>query len=128
MPLELANEVHDRPYRQWIEGSGLSLEANTPSTPPDGLYYVLQEGEVRFSSDDLVTAREVFHGLCVDHWEDLLTSSDPQQRLDGARGLFRHDRTHARALEILAADGNDQDRHRIAQARQRARYEERRNK
>jgi hypothetical protein len=126
MPIDVVSEIHDRPYRRWIEGSGLSLEANTPSTPKDGIYYVLQEGQIRFSSDDLAAAREVFQNLCISHWEELLDSPDPQKRLDGARGLFRHDRTHARALEVLAADGDDHDRHRIAQARQRARYEERR--
>jgi hypothetical protein len=68
----------------------------------------------------------VFVRLGVAHWETLLTSPDPKQRLDGARGLLRHDRSHGRALEILTADGSDQDRHRIAQAAKRALYEERR--
>jgi hypothetical protein len=126
MPLDLSPDIHDRPFRQWIEGSGLSLEANTASTPTEGVFYVLQAGVVRFSSEDLAEAREVFHSLCIDHWEELLTSPNRQERLDGARGLFRHDASHARALEVLSADGNDQDRHRITQARQRARYEERR--
>ena len=126
MPLDVISEVTDRPYRRWIEGSGLSLEANTPSTPQGGVYYVLQEGEVRFSSDDLAAAREVFQNLCISHWEELLTSPNPQKRLDGARGLFRHDPSHAASLAVLTTDGDDQDRHRIAQARQRARYEERR--
>jgi hypothetical protein len=119
-------ESRDRPYRRWIEGSGLSLEANTPTVPAPGVYYVLQEGNVCFSSGDLDEAREVFEGLGVAHWEGLLTSADPQQRLDGARGLFRHDQAHARALAVLAEDGSEQDRRRIAQARQRANYAARR--
>ena len=125
--LDTSSESHDRPYRRWIEGSGLSLEANTPSTPTAGVYYVLQEGVVCFSSDDPAEAREVFDRLGAAHWEALLASPDPQKRLDGARGLFRHDRSHPGALAVLAQDGSDQDRHRIAQARQRAHYEARRN-
>jgi hypothetical protein len=119
-------EPLDRPYRRWIEDSGLSLEANTPSTPTTGAYYVFQEGVVCFTSEDLDAAREVFDRLGMAHWEAMLTSHDPQQRLDGARGLFRHDLSHDRALEVLTADGSDQDRRRIAQARHRAQYEERR--
>ena len=119
-------ETDRQPYRRWIEGSGLSLEANTPGTLMAGVYYVFQEGVACFSSDDLAAAREVFDRLGVAYWEVLLTSPDPQQRLDGARGLFRHDRSHGRALAILTADGDDRDRHRITQARQRAFHEARR--
>lgn len=126
MSLDLISAADHRPYRRWIEDSGLSLEANTPSTPTAGVYYVLQEGVVCFSSDDMAAAREVFDRLGVAHWEALLTSPDPHQRLDGARGLFRHDGSHGRALEVLTADGTDQDRHRMAKAQQRARYEARR--
>jgi hypothetical protein len=126
MSLDPVSEAHDRPYRRWIEGSDLSLEANTPSTPTAGVYYVLQAGVVCFSSDDLAQAQEVFVRLGVAHWEALLASPDPQQRLDGARGLLRHDGSHGRALEILAADGSEQDHRRIAQARQRAQHRARR--
>jgi hypothetical protein len=123
---DLITEADHRPYRRWIEGSGLSLEANTPSTPMADVYYVLQEGVACFSSDDVVAAREVFDRLGLSHWEALLTSSDPRQRLDGARGLFRHDRSHDRAIAVLSADGDDRDRLRMTQARQRALYEARR--
>jgi hypothetical protein len=125
MSLDPILSIQDRPYRRWIEGTTLSLEANTPDVPTRGVYYVLQEGVVCFSSDDLAEAKEVFERLRIVHWEELLSSRDPQKRLDGARGLFSHDRSHARALEILTADGSDADRERIARARQRARYEER---
>jgi hypothetical protein len=122
MSFDLIAAVHGRPFRRWIEGAGLSLEANTASTPTMGIYYVLQGGVVCFSSDDLAEAGEVFDRLRLGHWEGLLASRDPQQRLDGARGLFRHDHLHARALEVLAADGSAQDLKRVAQARNRARH------
>src|SRR5581483_7952937 len=94
MSFDLIAAVHGRPFRRWIEGAGLSLEANTPSTPTTDVYYVLQGGVVCFSSADLSEAGEVFDRLRVGHWEGLLASRDPQQRLDGARGLFRHDHLH----------------------------------
>jgi hypothetical protein len=121
MSLDLIAAIQGRPFRRWIEGAGLSLEANTSSTPTKGVYYVLQGGVVCFSSDDLAEAGEVFDRLRVGHWEGLLSSRDPQQRLDGARGLFRHDHAHSGALKILTADGSDQDRKHVAQARHRAR-------
>jgi hypothetical protein len=111
-----------RHYRRWIEGASLSLEANTPSTPTEDVYFVFQKGVVCFSSDSLAEAEEVFDRLRAGHWEDLLASLDRQERLDGARGLFRLDHTHVRACEILTAEGSDQDIKRIAQARHRARY------
>jgi hypothetical protein len=122
MSLDRVPEAQDRPYRRWIEGSGISLEANTPSTPTAHVYYVLQAGVIHFSSADLAEAQEVFVRLGVVHWETLLTSPDLQQRLDGARGLLSHDGSHRGALAVLTADGTDQDRRRIAQARQRALY------
>jgi hypothetical protein len=123
---ELSPHAEHRPYRRWIEGSSLSLEANTPSSPIADVYHVLREGVVCFSSDDLEAAREVFDRLAVAHWEDLLTSPHAHLRLDAARGLFGHDPKHSRALAILVADGDDRDRRRLAQSRQRAQYEARR--
>jgi hypothetical protein len=122
MLFDLVAAIHGRPYRRWIEGAGLSLEANTPSTPTEGVYYVLQGGIVCFSSDNLSEAGEVFDRLRIVYWENLLASRNVQERLDGARGLFRHDHSHMRALEVLAAEGSDQDHKRVAQARHRARH------
>jgi hypothetical protein len=126
MSVDLTSAAPDRHYRRWIEGTALSIEANTPNTPTEGVYYVFQEGMVFFSSDDLAEAGEVFDRLRVNHWEELLASLDPQQRLDGARGLVSHDHTHVRALAVLAADGSAGDVKRIARARQRARFTARR--
>jgi hypothetical protein len=123
---DLVAAVHGRPYRRWIEGADLSLEANTSSTPTEGVYYVLQGGVVCFSSDNLAEAGDVFDRLRMVYWENLLASRDAQERLDGARGLFSHDHSHIRALEVLAAEGSDQDLKRVAQARHRARYAARR--
>lgn len=122
MSLDLIAAVHGRPYRRWIEGAGLSLEANTPSTPTTGVYYVFQGGIVCFSSDNLTEAGDVFDRLRIVYWENLLASRDAQERLDGARGLFSHDHSHLRALEVLAAEGSDKDLKRVAQARHRARH------
>jgi len=34
------------PYRQYVPGTGLSLERNTDIIPKDGWFYVMQNGEV----------------------------------------------------------------------------------
>lgn len=107
-------------YRRWIEGSGLSLEANTTSTPSPNVFYVLQEGVVCFSSRTLGVAREEFNRLRGAFWETLLRSPDPQQRLAGARGLLRSDPSHGGALKVLAADGDKDDLRHLARARDRA--------
>ena len=36
----------DEPYRQYVPGTGLSLERNTDTIPKDGWFYVMQNGEV----------------------------------------------------------------------------------
>jgi len=113
------------PYRRWIEGTDFSLEANTSSTPQEGAYYVIQGGKVRFSSKDFGAAAAEYDSLCVAYWEGMLTSTDRNTRLLGARGLFRRDHTHAMAKRILNSEGTDQDRRLIAQAVQRARHAER---
>jgi hypothetical protein len=113
------------PYRRWIEGTDFSLEANTPSAPQEGAYYVFQGGTIRFSSRDYSAAAAEYDSLCVAYWEELLTSADHSTRLMGARGLFRRDQSHASAKRILTSEGTDQDRRLIAQASQRARHAER---
>jgi hypothetical protein len=113
------------PYRRWIEGTDFSLEANTPSVPEGGAFYVLQGGSVRFSSPDFSAAAAEYDSLCVAYWEEMLASRDPNTRLMGARGLFRRDQTHAAARRILTTEGTDHDRRLMAQAGQRARYAER---
>jgi hypothetical protein len=122
MSFDLIAAVDGRPFRRWIEGADLSLEANTPSAPTEGVYYVLQGGVICFSSDNLAEAGDVFDRLRMVYWEDLLASRDVQERLDGARGLFSHDHSHVRALEVLTAEGSAQDQKRVAQARHRARH------
>lgn len=113
------------PYRRWIEGTDFSLEANTSAVPQPGAYYVLQGGEVRFSSKDFSAAAAEYDSLCVAYWEELLQSEDRETRLMGARGLFRRDQGHAAARRILSTEGTDHDRRLIVQAAQRARHAER---
>jgi hypothetical protein len=117
----VAANVH-HPYRRWIEGSGLSMEANTESTPEQGVYYVFQQGVICFSSDDQDEAAEVFDRLRLCHWEELLASRDPQQRLEAARGLVRLNHSHVQALKILKVNGSEADRKRVTQAQGRARF------
>src|SRR5262249_21604264 len=107
-------------FRRWIEGSELSLEANTGAVPQDDLFYVLEAGEIRLGTSDFAAAPAVYESLCVAYWEDRLTSEDLPTRLLAARGLFRMNRDHPVAGEMLTRQGDDQDRASVGKARHRA--------
>src|SRR5437773_7068825 len=88
-------------FRRWIEGSDLSLEANTPAVPSNDLFYVLEAGEVRLSTSDFPAATATYERLCEAYWEERLSSVDLPTRLLAARGLFRHNHGHLIAGELL---------------------------
>ena len=109
-------------FRRWIEGSDLSLEANTGAVPNGDLFYVLEAGEVRLGTSDFVAATELYESLCVAYWEERLTSEDLPTRLLAARGLFRMNHEHPLAGEMLTGQGDDRDRASVGKARHRAAY------
>jgi hypothetical protein len=109
-------------FRRWIEGSDFSLEANTPDAPDEGVFYLLEAGEVRLSSSDFEAATAAYQALCIAYWEERLTHADLPTRLLAARGLFRHDTEHPTAGDILTTQGDDRDRALVGKARQRAAY------
>ena len=105
-------------FRRWIEGSGFSLEANTPAVPDKDRFYVLVAGEVCLGPSSFAAASAQYEGLCVAHWEQQLTHADLPTRLLAAQGLFRHNRDHRVASDLLARQGDDRDRAAVARARQ----------
>ena len=105
-------------FRRWIEGSDFSLEANTPAVPDKDRFYVLVAGEVCLGPSSFAAASAQYEGLCVAHWEQQLTHADLPTRLLAARGLFRHNRDHRVASDLLARQGDDRDRAAVARARQ----------
>jgi len=107
-------------FRRWIEGSDFSLEANTGAVPPDDLFYVVEAGEIRLSTDDFAAATALYESLCVAYWEERLTSEDTATRLLAARGLFRMNSEHPVAGPMLTGQGDDRDRASVGKARHRA--------
>ena len=107
-------------FRRWIEGSDFSLEANTPAVPDKDRFYVLVAGEVCLGPSSFAAASAQYEGLCVAHWEQQLTHADLPTRLLAARGLFRHNRDHLVASDLLARQGDDRDRAAVARARHQA--------
>lgn len=96
--------------RQYIEGSGFSLERLTERVPGDGRYYLLQDSQIAAVFDTHEEAQAAYHQLCQAYWGRMLRSEDIRLRLQAARGLLRRDRTHRPALEILAAHGDTRER------------------
>jgi hypothetical protein len=113
-------------FRRWVEGSEISLEANTAAVPNNDRFYVLEAGEVRLDTSDFAAATALYQSLCVAYWELRLTSVDLPARLVAARGLFRHDREHPVAGELLVRHGDDRDRAHVKSARHRAAFMRRR--
>jgi hypothetical protein len=109
-------------FRRWVEGSDFSLEANTPAAPVEGVFYLLEAGEVRLSFDDFKAATAAYEDLCIAYWEERLSHTDLPTRLLAARGLFRHDMEHPTAGDILTNQGDEKDRAIVGKARQRAAY------
>jgi len=109
-------------FRRWIEGSEISLEANTPAVPDDEQFYVLEASEIRLGTSDFAAATAFYEGLCLTYWEEQLSSSDIPTRLLAARGLFRQNHEHPTAGELLLRDGDDRDRATVGKARHRAAY------
>lgn len=109
-------------FRRWIEGSDLSLEANTASVPNDDRFYVLEAGEVRLDTSDFTAASTLYESLCMAYWERGLASVDLSARLVAARGLFRHNWEHRVAGELLVRLGDDRDRAFVKSARHRAAF------
>ena len=111
-------------FRRWIEGSDFSLEANTPAVPDKDRFYVLVAGEVCLGPSGFAAASAQYEGLCVatTHCvgtrEQQLTHADLPTRLLAAQGLFRHNRDHRVASDLLARQGDDRDRAAVARARQ----------
>jgi hypothetical protein len=113
-------------FRRFVEGSGLSLEANTSAVPNNGRFYVLEAGEIRLDTRDYAAATEFYESLCVLYWERGLASVDLPTRLVAARGLFRHNREHTVAGDLLVRHGDDRDRATVKSARHRAAFLRRR--
>jgi hypothetical protein len=107
-------------FRRWIEGSDLSLEANTPGVPSNDLFYVLEAGEVLLSTSDFPAATATYERLCEAYWEERLSSVDLPTRLLAARGLFRHNHEHPVAGDLLTRQGDERDRTTVGRARHRA--------
>jgi hypothetical protein len=107
-------------FRRWIEGSDFSLEANTPAVPGKDRFYVLVAGEVCLGPSSFAAASAKYEGLCVAQWEQQLTHADLPTRLLAARGLFRHNRDHRVAGELLARQGDERDRAAVVRARPQA--------
>jgi hypothetical protein len=93
------------------------LEANTPAVPSQDRFYVLEAGEVRLCTSSYAAASAEYETLCVAYWEQQLTSADLPTRLVAARGLFRHDREHPVAGDLLVRHGDTRDRSTVAKAR-----------
>ena len=113
-------------FRRWIEGSDFSLEANTTAVPNDDLFYVLVAGKVRLATNNYLAANAEYDDLCQVYWEERLTGGDLPTRLLAARGLFRRNHEHPVAGELLARQGDQQDRSSVAKARHRAAFLRRR--
>jgi hypothetical protein len=109
-------------FRRWVEGSELSLEANTAAVPSDDQFYVLVAGQVRLATTDFLAASAEYDDLCRVYWEEQLTGEDLSTRLLAARGLFHHNHEHRDAGELLASHGNERDRSTLAKARHRAAF------
>jgi len=105
--------------RQYIEGSGLSLERLTEGVPEDGRYYLLQDSKVVGVFDSQEEAQAAYHQLCLSYWNKMLVSEDPHARVKAARGLLRRNRTHRVALETLAAHGDPKERSYAAESLKR---------
>jgi hypothetical protein len=113
-------------FRRWIEGSDLSLEANTGAVPEGDVFYVFEAGEIRLGTSDFAAATELYERLCVAYWEERLTSEDLATRLLAARGLFRMNSDHPTAGKMLTDQGDDRDRASVGKARHRAAWLRRR--
>ncbi|MBI3944505.1 MAG: hypothetical protein HY321_01155 [Armatimonadetes bacterium] len=96
--------------RQYITGSGFSLERLTEHVPQDGRFYLIQDGEVASVFDSQQEAQQAYHELCVAYWSRMLRSMDMDARIRAARGLLRRDRKHRAALETLATHGDPKER------------------
>jgi hypothetical protein len=110
-------------YRRHIEGADFSLEANTPSVPNDGSFYLLRNGEVVLQSSDFPEAIEAYNNLCREFWMNRLESAEIAQRVAGAWGLLSLDPEDKVAQEIIKQDGSDNDRKRLEQDRNRRRLQ-----
>lgn len=113
-------------FRRWIEGSDISLEANTAAVPNDDHFYVLEAGEVRLDTSDFAAAMAFYESLCVAYWEERLSGVDLPARLVAARGLFKHDHEHPVAGDLLVRDGDARDRANVKSTRHRAAFQRRR--
>jgi hypothetical protein len=112
-------------YYRSIEGADFSLEANTENVPRDGRYYVLQEGQITFSSQQLGDARELYEQLCDSYWRTMMASPDRKERIAAARGVLSHVPDDAAALAELSKSSDTRDQRTAATARQRIAYRNR---
>jgi hypothetical protein len=112
-------------YYRSIEGADFSLEANTENVPRDGRYYVLQDGKITFSSNQLGDARELYEQLCDGYWRTMMASSDRKDRIAAARGVLSHVPDDAAALAELSKSSDTRDQRTAATARQRIAYRNR---
>ena len=58
---------------------------------------------------------------CREHWESQLGSSLEHVRIASAWGLLTLDRDHAAAVEVISAEGDEEDRERLRHVRERTR-------
>jgi hypothetical protein len=112
-------------YYRSIEGADFSLEANTENVPRDGRYYILQDGKITFSSNQLGDARELYEGLCDRYWRAMMQSPEAKERIAGARGVLSHVPDDAAALAELSKSADTRDQRTAATARQRMAYRNR---
>lgn len=110
-------------YRRQLERGDFSLEANTDSVPEGGFFYLLQAGSVLMCSDELDEVETAYRGLCREHWERHLGSEIPARRMESAWGLLGLEPDHAAASSVVESEGEDRDRKRLGQARNRYRWQ-----
>jgi hypothetical protein len=109
-------------YRRKLEDADFSLEANTPSVPHDGHFYVLRGGRVLMETENFGDAMQSYKNLCREHWLRNLESDDPQRRLASAWGLLGINPEDKIATEVINRDGDNAARDRLNQMRKRRRY------
>jgi len=109
-------------YRRQLARGNFSLEANTDAVPETGQFFLLRDGDVVMSSEDLEPVEIAYRALCREFWETDLVSEQPKRRVESAWGLLGQEPAHASAGQVIERDGGDQDRRRLATLRNRYRY------
>jgi hypothetical protein len=109
-------------YFRSLSGATFSLQANTPETPVEDHFYVLDAGEVLLETDDFGLAEARYKELCRAYWDAHLESPDVAVGLASAWGLLGLDSEHAQAVKLITRNGTAADHKRLQQLRNRARH------